>query len=175
MHNLLEILIFTLRNFTKFPILRYFGICNVLHIWHIRAIPTYRVYRLYDRNGRQLNMGYEAREWACILGCGLNPTHEDRLGPTDSSCLPHVDRLENEAEFESTFLQARPGLLMAARSPLPSASLKKSQSTPRKGKAHLLASLARQPLPLFVWGGGGGLASETTYWHVCGCQAIHMS
>ena len=23
-------------------------ICNVLHIWHIRAIPTYRVYRLYD-------------------------------------------------------------------------------------------------------------------------------
>ena len=48
MHNLLEILIFTLRNFTKLPILRYLGICNVLHIWHIRAIPTYRVYRLYD-------------------------------------------------------------------------------------------------------------------------------
>ena len=21
---------------------------NVLHIWHIRAIPTYRIYRLYD-------------------------------------------------------------------------------------------------------------------------------
>ena len=48
MHNLLEILIFTLRNFTNVPILRYLGICNVLHIWHIRAIPTYRVYRLYD-------------------------------------------------------------------------------------------------------------------------------
>ena len=48
MRNLLEILIFTLRNFTKLPILRYLGICNVLHIWHIRAIPTYRVYRLYD-------------------------------------------------------------------------------------------------------------------------------
>ena len=48
MHNLLEILIFTLKNFTKLPILRYLGICNVLHIWHIRAIPTYRVYRLYD-------------------------------------------------------------------------------------------------------------------------------
>ncbi|MCG8621770.1 MAG: hypothetical protein MJE68_07200, partial [Proteobacteria bacterium] len=46
--NLLEILIFTLRNFTKLPILRYLGICNVLHIWHIWAIPTYRVYRLYD-------------------------------------------------------------------------------------------------------------------------------
>ena len=24
------------------------GIYNVLHIWHIRAIPTFRVYRLYD-------------------------------------------------------------------------------------------------------------------------------
>ena len=50
MHNLLVILIFTLRNFTKLPILRYLGICNVLHIWHIRAIPTSRVYRLYDTN-----------------------------------------------------------------------------------------------------------------------------
>ena len=48
MHNLLKILIFTLRNFTKLPILRYLGICNILYIWHIRAIPTYRVYRLYD-------------------------------------------------------------------------------------------------------------------------------
>ena len=28
--------------------LRYFRFCNVLHIWTIRAIPTYRVYRLYD-------------------------------------------------------------------------------------------------------------------------------
>ena len=52
MYNLLEILIFTLKNFTKLPILRYLGICNVLHIWHIRAIPTYRVYRLYDRPGK---------------------------------------------------------------------------------------------------------------------------
>ena len=51
MQNLLEILIFTLRNFTKLPILRYLGIFNVLHIWHIRAIPTYRVYRLYDNLG----------------------------------------------------------------------------------------------------------------------------
>ena len=70
-----------------------------------------------------------------MRGCGPNPTHEDRLGPTDSGCLPH--RLENEAEFESIFLQARPGL-MAARSALPSASLEKSQGTPgRKGRAHL--------------------------------------
>ena len=48
MHNLLEILIFTLTNFTKLPILRYLCICNVLHIRHIRAIPFYRVYWLYD-------------------------------------------------------------------------------------------------------------------------------
>ena len=48
MHNLLEILILTLRKFTKLPVLRYFGICNVLYIWHIRVIPTYGVYRLYD-------------------------------------------------------------------------------------------------------------------------------
>ena len=27
---------------------RYFRFCNVLHIWTIRAIPTNRVYRLYD-------------------------------------------------------------------------------------------------------------------------------
>ena len=27
---------------------RYFRFCNVLHMWTIRAIPTYRVYRLYD-------------------------------------------------------------------------------------------------------------------------------
>ena len=30
--------------------LRYFRFCNVLHIWTIRAIPTYRVYRLYDED-----------------------------------------------------------------------------------------------------------------------------
>ena len=29
--NLLQILIFTLRNFTNLPILRYLGVCNVLH------------------------------------------------------------------------------------------------------------------------------------------------
>ena len=31
-----------------FASLKNLGICNVLHIWHIRAIPTYGVYRLYD-------------------------------------------------------------------------------------------------------------------------------
>ena len=50
MHNLLEILILTLTKFTKLPVLRYLVICNVLYIWHIRVIPTYRVYRLYDIN-----------------------------------------------------------------------------------------------------------------------------
>ena len=28
--------------------LRYLVFCNVLHICNVRAIPTYRVYRLYD-------------------------------------------------------------------------------------------------------------------------------
>ena len=41
MHNLLGILIFTLKNFIKLPILRYLGICNVLHVWHIQAIPVH--------------------------------------------------------------------------------------------------------------------------------------
>ena len=27
-----------------------FDVCNVLHVRSIRAIPTYRVYRLYDNN-----------------------------------------------------------------------------------------------------------------------------
>ena len=31
----------TLRNFTKLSVLRYLDFCNVLHIWSIRAIPTY--------------------------------------------------------------------------------------------------------------------------------------
>ena len=37
-----------LRNFTKLPVLRYLGIYNALSIWSVRAIPTYRVYQLYD-------------------------------------------------------------------------------------------------------------------------------
>ena len=80
---------------------------------------------------------YEARDrmgLPHILGCGPNPGTWTRPR-TDSGCLPH--RLENEAaEFDSTFLQARPGL-MAARSALPSAGLEKSEGTPRKGRAHL--------------------------------------
>ena len=31
------------------PFLRYFRFCNVLRLWSVRAIPTYRVYRLYDK------------------------------------------------------------------------------------------------------------------------------
>ena len=38
----------TVRSLDSVHRLRYFRICNVLHIWTIRAIPTYRVYRLYD-------------------------------------------------------------------------------------------------------------------------------
>ena len=66
MHNLLEILIFTLRNFTKLPIL---SICNVLHIWHIRAIPTYRVYRLYDYCYNFLKLKYMYRCMVCYVLC----------------------------------------------------------------------------------------------------------
>ena len=36
------------RIFTRLLVLRYLGFCNVLRIWSVRAIPTYRVYRLYD-------------------------------------------------------------------------------------------------------------------------------
>ena len=32
----------------RLPVLRYLVICNVLHICNVRAIPTHRVYRLYD-------------------------------------------------------------------------------------------------------------------------------
>ena len=38
----------TVRSLESVHSLRYFRFCNVLHIWTIRAIPTYRVYRLYD-------------------------------------------------------------------------------------------------------------------------------
>ena len=47
MYNLLEILILTLRNFTKLPVLRYLGTCNVLYMEY-PCHPTCRVYRLYD-------------------------------------------------------------------------------------------------------------------------------
>ena len=40
----------TVRSLDSVHRLRYFRICNVLHIWTIRAIPTYRVYRLYDNS-----------------------------------------------------------------------------------------------------------------------------
>ena len=30
------------------------------------------------RNGPHPGMGYEAREWACILVCGPNPTYPGR-------------------------------------------------------------------------------------------------
>ncbi len=39
---------FSVKNSIKLPVLRYLGVCNVLHIWECSAIPTYRVYRLYD-------------------------------------------------------------------------------------------------------------------------------
>ena len=37
-----------IRSLESVPFSRYFCLCNVLRICNIRAIPTYRVYRLYD-------------------------------------------------------------------------------------------------------------------------------
>ena len=53
--NLLEIMIMYVRNFTSLLALRYLGFSNVLHIWSAQAIPTYRVYRLYDEVDIELN------------------------------------------------------------------------------------------------------------------------
>ena len=39
------------RNLESLSVLNYLAFCNVLHICTIRAIPTYRVYRLYDTLG----------------------------------------------------------------------------------------------------------------------------
>ena len=44
----------TVRRLETVHRLRYFRFCNVLHIWTIRAIPTYRVYRLYDKGANLL-------------------------------------------------------------------------------------------------------------------------
>ena len=39
-----------LRKFKKLPVLRYLDFCNVLYIWSIRAIPTYRVGTKHEKN-----------------------------------------------------------------------------------------------------------------------------
>ena len=40
------------RNHESVPFSRYLCLCNVLHICNMRAIPTYRAYRLYDMSSR---------------------------------------------------------------------------------------------------------------------------
>ena len=40
--------IVTLRMLESVPKLSFFQFCNILHIWIIRAILTYRVYRLFE-------------------------------------------------------------------------------------------------------------------------------
>ena len=56
------------RNLENLSALRYLVYCNVLHLCNVRAIPTYRVYRLYDdinylrvslRRRRHLLLGYQ--------------------------------------------------------------------------------------------------------------------
>ena len=53
----------TVRSLETVHRLRYFRFCNVLHIWTIRAIPTYRVYRLYDtlQNRKYLSLCTDIR------------------------------------------------------------------------------------------------------------------
>ena len=52
-------------------------------------------------------MGYEAREWAHMLGCGPN-----RNGVRLLQRRFHKDiDADRESEFKSTFLQARSGLI----------------------------------------------------------------
>ena len=90
---MLEILIFTFKKITKLSILRYLGTCDVLYIWHVRVIPTYRVYRLYDKF-----LGIAARILSCYtplkrflsdvedLRAPLNPCFAQ-----DSTQLNHVE------------------------------------------------------------------------------------
>ena len=54
----------TLKNFTKLSILRYLGVCNVLHIWSVRAIPTF--YKVLAKRGKR-PMNHLAFRWQLIL------------------------------------------------------------------------------------------------------------
>ena len=54
------------------PSVRYSSICNVLHLWRISLIPTYRVYQLYDSESVPLNTPESSLRWQLILGCGIN-------------------------------------------------------------------------------------------------------
>ena len=48
------------------PSARYSPVCNVLRLWRIRLIPTYRVYRLYDTCG-------------CLWRIWLIPTYDSMI------------------------------------------------------------------------------------------------
>ena len=60
----------TLRNSTKLPVLRYLG--NVLCIWSVRAIPTYRVW-LYD-----YYVLFADSEIFCLRDMALFACHHDQ-------------------------------------------------------------------------------------------------
>ena len=47
--NSLEIMNMQVRIFIRLLAMKYLGFCNVLHMCSIRIIPTFRVYRLYDK------------------------------------------------------------------------------------------------------------------------------
>ena len=47
---------------------RYSSICNVLHLWYISLIPTYRVHRLYDKHNMVSN---PELTWVRVNECGV--------------------------------------------------------------------------------------------------------
>ena len=57
----MQVTIMTVRRLDFIHRLSYFRFCNVLHIWTIRAIPTYRVYWLYDRH--LINTSNHIKQW----------------------------------------------------------------------------------------------------------------
>ena len=66
------------RSLENVPVFRYFCFRNVLHIWNIRAIPTYRVYRLYDYNNIYPGEKFGEKNARCALIGG------DSRDPSDS-------------------------------------------------------------------------------------------
>ena len=91
-----------------YGILRYLDICNVLHIiWHIRAIPTYRVYRLYD---------------SCIISQFLDESSNLKTGckkdvvhdTFDAIYVSHIDN--HSRDFLCIFFHLRPVVVDTVRS-----------------------------------------------------------
>ena len=67
------------------PSARYSSVCNVLHLWRIWLIPTYRVYRLYEYVGMGALISLEelilvaTRQMLSISGASLKVCRTVRL------------------------------------------------------------------------------------------------